>query len=83
MIRTLSYRDLTPEQRAKGAKKARERLLALLNNPFLTVDQKKSIYDKITHIGHWEKLQIALPGPAPKNHSVGVGDSVRAGEKLS
>ena len=83
MIRTLSYRDLTPQQRSKGAQKARERLLMLLNNPFLTIDQKTAVYDKIAHIGRWEKLQIALPGPAPKHHSVGVSDGVRAGEKLS
>jgi hypothetical protein len=58
MIRTLTYRDLTDKQRAHGAKKSRERLLGVLNNPFLTVDQRQTVYEKISLVGRWEKLQL-------------------------
>ena len=66
MIRTLSYRDLTPDQRTKGARKARERLKGFLNNPFLTVEQIKSVYDKITLVGRWERLEMHVEGVHPK-----------------
>jgi hypothetical protein len=75
-VRTLTYRDLTPEQRTKGARKTRERLLGLLNNPFLSVEQRQAVFDKIGNLMRWEKLQLedltvpmrmpSLPGaPAP------------------
>lgn len=57
-VRTLTYRDLTPLQRAQGARKARERLLGLLNNPFLTVEQRQAVYDKIGNLKRWESLQL-------------------------
>jgi hypothetical protein len=65
MIRTISYRDLTPKQRTEGARKARARLKGFLNNPFLTVDQIKAVYDKITLVGRWERLEIEVQGPRP------------------
>jgi len=61
MIRTMTYRDLTPERRAQAARKTREKLLGLLNNPFLTVEQRKAVYDKIGLVGRWEKLQLDAP----------------------
>lgn len=64
MIRSLTYRDLTDKQRAQGAKRSREKLLAVLNNPFLTVDQRQTVYDRISLVGRWEKLQLDNPIPA-------------------
>ncbi len=61
MIRTISYRDLTADQRSKGAQKNRQRLLGFLSNPFLTGDQRQAVYDKIAFIGKWEKLQLDIP----------------------
>jgi len=58
MIRTLTYRDLTQDQRTKGARKARARLLGLLNNPFFTAEQKKAVQDKLLRLNKWENLQI-------------------------
>lgn len=57
-VRTLTYRDLTPQQRQQGARKARERLLGLLNNPFMTVEQRQSVYDKIGALNLWEQLRL-------------------------
>ncbi len=61
MIRTMTYRDLTAAQRATGARKTREKLMGLLNNPFLSIDQRQSVYDKIALVGRWEKLQLDTP----------------------
>lgn len=57
-VRTLTYRDLTPEQRAKGARRTRERLMGLLNNPFLSVEQRQAVHAKIGTLNLWENLQI-------------------------
>lgn len=65
MIRTISYRDLTPKQRTEGARKARARLKGFLNNPFLTVEQIKSVYDKIALVSRWERLEIDAKVPRP------------------
>lgn len=64
-VRTLTYRDLTQEQRAKGARRARERLMGLLNNPFLTVEQRQAVYTKIGTLNLWENLQIEEAGTPP------------------
>jgi len=69
-VRTLTYRDLTAEQRHRGAAKARERLLGFLNHPFLTPEQRASVYAKINMLSRWESLAMevqpvvaALPAP--------------------
>jgi hypothetical protein len=73
-VRTITYRELTPAQRAKAARQARERLTGFLNNPFLSVGQRQAIFDKIAKLTPWEKLQLddpatlraPLPLPAPR-----------------
>lgn len=57
-VRTLTYRDLTAEQRTQGARKARERLLGFLDNPFMTADQREAVYAKIGALNLWEKLSL-------------------------
>ncbi len=94
MIRTLTYRDLTPAQRAKAAHDTRQKLLGLLNNPFLTAEQRNAVFAKMDRVGKWEKLQLdppaiqvrfppALPARTPQHHDVGVKDAVKLGEKVS
>ncbi len=69
-VRTLTYRDLTAQQRQRGASKVRERLLGVLNHPFLTPEQRASIYTKIEMLTRWEHLAmdvkpVAAPPPPP------------------
>jgi hypothetical protein len=92
-VRTLTYRDLTSEQRRLGAAQMRERLLGVLNHPFLTDDQRKAISDKIAMLGRWEALAVeikpvaappvASPLQLPVHHDVVVDDTVPAGQKLT
>ncbi len=90
MVRTLTYRDLTPAQRAKAANGARTKLLGFLENPFLSAEQRQAVFDKIALVGRWEKLQLdpqaktpTLPAKAPQHHAVVVEDSVGMTEKAS
>jgi hypothetical protein len=54
-VQTLSYLDLTPEQRRRGANAARERIRGLLVNPFLTSDQKTHLQGELHRLDLWEK----------------------------
>ena len=69
-VRTLTYRDLTQKQRAHGARKAREKLLGLLQNPFLTGEQRQAVFTKIGNLDQWEHLKLddtyAPPSFAPR-----------------
>jgi hypothetical protein len=65
-VRTLTYRDLTAEQRRRGAKTVRERLMGVLSQPFITDDQRKAIYEKFNRLDHWERLALASLPPSPK-----------------
>ena len=60
-IKTLSYLDLTPEQRRTGSKAARERLRSLASNPFLTNEQKEQLSEQMRKLDLWEhgKLEAA------------------------
>lgn len=63
-IKTISYLDLTPEQRREGARTARARLRALAANPFLNDDQRKQIADQMAHLDRWEFGKVAVQ-PTP------------------
>lgn len=54
-VRSVSYLDLSPAQRQRGAAVARERLRANLTNPLLTDDQKKQIHTEMLRLDYWEK----------------------------
>jgi hypothetical protein len=54
-IKHLSVKDLTPEQRKEGADKARERLRALLANPFVTADQVDQVHARLVAVDKWER----------------------------
>ena len=58
MVRTINYRDLTVEQRRRGAAKTRERLMGVLNQPFLSNEQRAAIWEKIELVGRWERLAL-------------------------
>lgn len=59
-IKTLSYLDLTPEQRRNGAKQARERLRSLAGNPFLTEDQRTQLQEQLRKLDLWEHGKLEL-----------------------
>jgi len=82
-IRTLSYRDLTQEQRRRGAQNMRTRLLGAISFPFITPAQKAEIYKKIDHIDKWEKLQLEEPKREPQHHDVSLDESVSLKENVS
>jgi hypothetical protein len=64
MIRSMTYLDLTPEQRKKGASVARERLRGVLANPFLTEEQRLHVHDEMHRLDKWEKGQPLPPKPS-------------------
>ena len=54
-VKHLSYLDIAPAQRAKGAERARQQLRAQLGNPFLTPDQVLHLHEQMRHLAAWEK----------------------------
>jgi hypothetical protein len=60
--KTLSYLDLTPQQRRDGAKAARERLRQYMANPFLTPEQHEQLAAQMARIDQWEagSLEVKL-----------------------
>lgn len=93
-IQHLTYLDLTPEQRREGAKRARDQLRSLLQNPMLTPEQLTALSDRMVHIDNWEKgaLEIpkgspqkGLPSPVrePQHHEVSLTEGVPVKAKLS
>jgi hypothetical protein len=62
-IKTLTYLDLSPEQRRAAAKGARDRLRTLLANPLLTAQQREILGDHLTQLDLWEggRLPTGLP----------------------
>lgn len=80
----LSYKDLTPAQRQKGAAEARQRLQGMLTNPFMPPDQKALLDAQMAKIDLWEQGRLpeqpvvkpgtpkTLPSPSaqPVNHEV-------------
>jgi hypothetical protein len=64
MVRTLTYRDLTPAQRARGARKARESLTGLLSNPLLDEGSRTQLLAHMDRISQWEVGHLPEP-PRP------------------
>jgi hypothetical protein len=94
MIRTLTYRDLTQAQRARGARKMRESLGGHLSNPFLSTEQRDKILDRINLVGQWEHLQLDVPGVAaappppaparaPQHHVVALSETMPVKDAVS
>ena len=71
-VKFLSYLDLSPEQRAKGAAEVRQRLVAAMSSPFLPPDQQAHYQQEMERINLWEagRLPVPVPPPAPKPASV-------------
>ena len=63
-IKTMSYLELTPEQRRFGAKAMKDRLRASLANASLTPEQQKQVSAQIAHLDKWERGLIELATPA-------------------
>jgi len=62
-IKTLTYLDLTPEQRRSGAKAAKDRLRSAMMNPMLTDEQRKGLQDQVAHLEKWARGLIAVVKP--------------------
>ena len=67
-VKFLSYLDLSPEQRAKGAAEVRQRLVAAMSSPFLPPDQQAHYQQEMERINLWEagRLPVQVPKAAPK-----------------
>lgn len=63
-VKHISYKDLPPDMRKKGAAEARHRLSALLSHPFATPEQKNDTLKAMLNLDLWEKG--ALPETPPK-----------------
>ncbi|MGH7866061.1 MAG: hypothetical protein ACREP9_00175 [Candidatus Dormibacteraceae bacterium] len=89
MVRTMTYHDLTAEQRSKGAQKERERLVWLLNSPLLTPVQAQEVHAKLAHLDQWERLQLGTPPVPPpparevQHHVVSMSETVQVTEQVS
>jgi len=87
--RHLSYKDLTPAQRQKGAAEARQRVTAILSsNPFMPPEQRAHFMANLNQIDLWEQGRMPEPTPAspprlPVAHTVGVQETVPAGDSLT
>jgi len=57
-IRTLTYLDLSPEDRQTAAKQARERLRGMLANPLLTAENREVLADHLAHLDKWEAGKV-------------------------
>ncbi len=79
-IKHISYADLTPEQRRKGAEEARKRLSGMLMAPFLTPEQQLAIQAQLKNIDDWEQGRLPV-ARKPVNHSVGIGEAVKVAAK--
>ena len=60
-VRTLSYLDLTPEQRSQAATRLRDTLRGQLGNPFLSAEQRSVVQYQVDRITQWENGRL-LPG---------------------
>ncbi len=60
-VKRITYLDLSPEQRRKGAEQARLRLRGVLANPFLPAEQVRQVHQQLEHLDQWEKGQLQLP----------------------
>ena len=56
--KTISYKDLTPAQRRKGASEARQRVMAMLSNPFLPAEQRASFDSHLVKLDLWERGRL-------------------------
>lgn len=70
-VKHLSYKDIPPDQRQKGAAEARARIMAALSNPFLPADQRAYFEDQRRRIDLWEKGQLPEEGLALLSGVVG------------
>lgn len=76
-VKHLSYRDLSPEQRKKGAADARQRVVAMMSTPFLPAEQRAYFEKNLEQINQWERGALSeLPAVAPQNHTVQLTETV-------
>jgi hypothetical protein len=96
-VRHLSYLDLTPAQRAKGAAEARQRLVSALSAPFLPADQQAHLRQELAKINQWETGTLPVqaapkapaapvevppaPTPAPVVHAVDIQEKLSVVEE--
>lgn len=57
-VKTLSYLELSPEDRKVAARQARERLRGLMANPLLTPENRETLADHLAHLDDWEAGKV-------------------------
>jgi len=57
----MSYLDLSPEQRKKGAKAVKDRIQASLSNPDLAPEQIQQLHNQLKKIDLWERGAAERP----------------------
>lgn len=65
-IKHFSYLDLSQERRAEAARTARDQIMIALKNPFLKAEQQEALYERMTHLGRWERGEVELEAPMLK-----------------
>ena len=63
-VKHLSYKDLPPDLRRKGAAEQRTRLAALLAHPFATPEQRADVLRSMEKLDLWERGLLPEP-PSP------------------
>lgn len=74
--RSLSYLDITPEQRREAAARTKSQLRSLLANPANTMEQRALLQARIAHLSQWEAGLLDAPERAPVNHSVSLTEGL-------
>ncbi len=57
-VKRLSYRDLPPALRKKGAGDARQRILMMMASPMLSLEQRAHLQGSLETLALWEKGQL-------------------------
>ena len=75
--------DVPEHIRARNASEARKRLQGLLQNPHITLDQRKELMERVAWAAKWETLNIedVLPKPEPTHHSVDLVENLSLKEQ--
>lgn len=77
-VKHLNYRDLPPALRKKGAAEARQRVTAMMGNPFLPKEQREYFMQLLAQINSWESGNMP---PPPKSHSVDLTETMAVAVK--
>ena len=74
-VRHYTHSELSPDQRARGAREARQKLHAFLGMP-LAPEQVKQVHEKLAELAVWEQGK-------PLHHKVEISEGVSVSEKIT